>query len=42
MIIVKPIVTLLLFIQYTLFLGMFTFGVTFPDDTSICYDGWLF
>lgn len=41
MIIVKPIVSLLLLIPYICLLGMFTFEVTFSDDTWIRYDGWV-
>lgn len=40
--ITKSIITFLLFIPYIYCIGMFSFGVTFPDKTKIYYDGWMF
>ena len=40
--IAKSIVTVLLFIPYVLLCGTISFSVKFPDNTKVCYEGWLF
>lgn len=42
MVIVKLIISIMLLIPYVLFLGMFSFSITFPDNTEVYYEGWLF
>jgi hypothetical protein len=37
----KYVIIIVLLIPYLCTLGMVTFGVKFPDDTSFCYDGWF-
>lgn len=42
MIIVKMLVSLMLFIPYLCSFGTLTFSCDFPDGTHITYNGWLF
>lgn len=39
--IVKCLISVLLLVPYIVTFGMISISVTFPDGTSICYDGWL-
>lgn len=41
MIIAKSVIAIVLLVPYICFFGAFTFRVEFPDETEICYDGWL-